>query len=131
MVYIFLWVLIWIVILWIILLFLYWTKRKPKLSKDRIWYYQKEIKKCVYSSPQDKIIQYDKILNYILKDLWYEWNLADQLKQNPKEIKDIQTIWKLHKLRNRLAHELSPIANNILLNESKNFEKELFKLLEI
>ncbi len=127
--YIFFWITLLVVVIWIFVLFIWWNKKSQKLSKNKIDFYKKEIKKCAYFSLNEKIIFYDKILNHILIDLWYTWNLWEQLRKNPKEIKNIQEIWRLHKLRNRISHELWVISNTDLIKEGNNFEKEINKLL--
>ncbi len=129
--YIFFWILLLVVLIWIIILIVWLKKKTQKLSKEKIDFYKKEIKKCKYVSLNEKFIYYDKILNHVLTDLWYIWSLWEQLKQNPKEIKNIQEIWRLHKIRNRISHELWLISNFSLTKECNNFEKEINKLLEI
>ncbi|MDD2487235.1 MAG: hypothetical protein PHS92_02615 [Candidatus Gracilibacteria bacterium] len=110
---------------------LFFVKRKKKgLSGERIEFYKKEIKKCYYSSASEKILRYDKILNHILKDFGYEGTLGEQLKKNPAVIGNIQEIWKLHKVRNQIAHELGQLSEVKLINDAKKFERELLKILE-
>jgi hypothetical protein len=55
--------------------------------------------------------------------------LGEQLKQNPIIIKDLNEIWRLHKFRNKIAHDIETIVDKVLERESKNFEKELKKIL--
>lgn len=74
-------------------------------------------------------MQYDKILSHILREYGYEWNVGDQLKARPKVIINIDEVWRLHKLRNRLAHELTEISSSTLKNEATNFKKVLTTLL--
>jgi len=103
---------------------------KPrKLSKWRISFYKDELIKCDSYSNSEKIIKYDKILNHILKDYWLKWGLWDQLKKKPAIIKDIQEIWRLHKIRNIIAHDLSGMSEVKLEIDATKYKKELNKLL--
>ena len=127
--FIFWWIFIFIIAIWIIILLLA-KKRKKWLSEEKIAYYKKEIKKCNYSSASEKILKYDKILNHILKDFWYEWSIWDQLKAKPAILNsNLQEIWKLHKVRNQIAHELVQLSEIKLINDAKRYEKELLKIL--
>lgn len=103
--------------------------RPRKLSKWRISFYKDELIKCDSYSNSEKIIKYDKILNHILKDYWLKWSLWDQLKKKPAIIKDIQEIWRLHKIRNIIAHDLSWMSEVKLEIDAIKYKKELNKLL--
>lgn len=87
-----------------------------------------------YSNPsfsrREKILEYDKFYHTILKEVWYSWTFADILKKHPSEIDNINHIWELHKLRNKLAHDISDIDEKLLNKKSIEFEKELFALLD-
>ncbi|MCK9272554.1 hypothetical protein M0P65_03335 [Candidatus Gracilibacteria bacterium] len=103
---------------------------KPrKLSKGRIAFYKDELIKCDNYSNSEKIIKYDKILNHILKDCGIKGNLGDQLKKKPTIIKDIQEIWRLHKIRNIIAHDLTGMSEVKLEIDAIKYKKELNKLL--
>jgi 5-methylcytosine-specific restriction endonuclease McrA len=92
---------------------------KPrKLSKWRIAFYKDELIKCDNYSNSEKIIKYDKILNHILKDCWIKGNLWD-----------IQEIWRLHKIRNIIAHDLTWMSEVKLEIDAIKYKKELNKLL--
>jgi hypothetical protein len=51
------------------------------------------------------------------------------LKSKPQEITDINHIWELHKIRNKLAHDIADISENILNKKAMEFEKEVIVLL--
>jgi hypothetical protein len=55
--------------------------------------------------------------------------LGDQLKAKPMIIDNQNTIWNLHKLRNRLAHDMDIISTSVLEKKSREFEKEILRLL--
>jgi len=51
------------------------------------------------------------------------------LKQKPSEIRDINNIWELHKLRNKLVHDFDLLSDGVLRKKSQNYEKEINVLL--
>lgn len=110
--------------------FFYFKKKQKKLDKDKLKSFEKILKKInLNSSNKEKIIDYDKIYHKILLELWYVWNFWDILKLNPKEISDINKIWELHKLRNKLAHDFDLLEEKILLSKQKEYLYEIEKLL--
>lgn len=77
-----------------------------------------------------QIIELDKIYHTILKELWYQWSFWEILKKQPKEIKNIQQIWDLHKLRNSLVHELKDFDEKLLENKSQEYRNIIEKFLK-
>lgn len=129
------WYFIWglflfIIFLWIFV-FLKFSKKK-KLSK----YDKKEILKnfkkikSLYSF-KEKMVDYDKLYYFILKKIWYKWSFWEILKSEPKHIKDLNKIWELHKIRNKLVHDFSDISENDLKKKVKEYEKEIEYFLKI
>ncbi len=117
-----------ILIYWISVIFQF--SKKNKLSKQKIKFYKKMIRKTsVWSNNKEKIIEYDKIYHKVLNDLWYVWTFWDILKQYPNEINDIDKIWELHKLRNKLVHEFDLITGSILKKKALDYKNELEKLI--
>jgi len=51
------------------------------------------------------------------------------LKLNPKEVIDINKIWELHKLRNKLVHDFDLISESMLRKKITEYEKEINALL--
>jgi len=74
-------------------------------------------------------MKYDVVLHHILKDYGYSGNVGDQLKAKPRVIHDLNTIWSLHKLRNKLAHSMDTISEELLERKAEEFEKEILRLL--
>lgn len=123
------WFIAFVFIIAIFILFKYWTKKK-KLSSEIIKDYNKKFLYIkINISPKERIIDFDKFYHLFLKELSYEWNFSDILKQNPSEIKDINKIWELHKLRNKLVHDFDEQANSFLLKKANEYETEVKKLL--
>ena len=79
------------------------------------------LKKIEDKSSKVQIIECDKIYHHILRDLWYSWSFWEILKRNPKEIKNIQDVWRLHKLRNSLVHELKERDEKFLEKSAEEY----------
>jgi hypothetical protein len=61
--------------------------------------------------------------------LKYKGSFWEILKLCPNEIGDLDQIWKLHKLRNKLVHELELPSVVELQKKSSDFHKSLKDLL--
>lgn len=126
--YFFLTVIILILLVGVFLTFRFSSKKE--LRKDKKNYYRKEIQKISnFPSPSERIMKYDVVLHHILKDYGYSGNVGDQLKAKPRVIHDLNTIWSLHKLRNKLAHSMDTISEELLERKAEEFEKEILRLL--
>ena len=117
-------------ILALFLLFIFRNKKKKLTSsqkKEIITFFNK-IKK--FRSNKEKIIDFDKLYHRILKDLWYKWSFGEILKKEPKEILNLNKIWELHKLRNNLVHQFNWEKEDFLEKKSKEYIKEIQKILK-
>ena len=119
-----------IVILFGIFVLLKFSKNK-KLDNNA----KKEIKKnLVYiknlSSNKEKIVDYDKLYHKILIKLWFKGSFGEILKSEPKVINDLNKIWELHKLRNKLVHDFDLLTENILKKKAEEYERIINNLLK-
>lgn len=107
-----------------------WSKKSKKLDDKKIKDFQKKlnsIKKSV--SSKEKIIDADKLYHKILQEAGYSGDFWSILKQKPILIWDLDTIWELHKIRNKLVHDFDNYDERLLLTKSNEFLKEIEKLL--
>jgi len=88
------------------------------------------IEKAGNTSPKQQIIEYDKIYHHTLKKLSYYGSFWEILKIRPKEIKNIEEIWELHKLRNSLVHELKNRDEKFLESQAIRYEKIIKKFVK-
>ncbi|MBS9784134.1 hypothetical protein KGV55_02170 [Candidatus Gracilibacteria bacterium] len=101
--------------------------KKKKLDEVK----QKELKKLlkninsIYNNPKQKIIDYDKLYHKILQELGYEGTFGEILKKEPNEVGDLDKVWELHKLRNKLVHEFDLITNATLNKKANEYEREI------
>lgn len=104
--------------------------RKTWLNKQKKDFFKKNIKRMkINSSSKEKIIEYDKIYHKILQEYSYEGTFGDILKKKPKEIRNLNKIWELHKLRNKLVHDFDLLSDGVLRKKSLEYEKEINVLL--
>lgn len=107
-----------------------WWKKWKKLDDKKLKDLQKKLSIIKKSeSPKEKIIDADKLYHKILQEAGYNWDFWSILKQKPIIIWDLDTIWELHKMRNKLVHDFDQYEERILLTKSNEFLKETEKLL--
>ena len=118
------------VFIWGFLVVIKFSKNK-KLSDEKILFYEKVLKKYKQiPSWKTKIIDYDKIYHKILNDIGHEGTFWEILKKEPNEISDIQKVWRLHKLRNKLVHDFDLLEESVLNKRAKEYEKMINQLLD-
>ncbi len=126
--YIIFWFLI--IIILAVFVILKFSKNK-KLDNSKIEFYQKKLRQVsLDNDKKHQIIDFDKFYHKILLDIWYDWTFWDILKLKPREINNLNKIWELHKLRNKLVHDFDLLEEVILMRKSKEYEKELKNLLK-
>ena len=122
-----------ILIIWIWVYFAFFYKKKAWFSQDQIKNFNKKMK--LISSPsyseREKIMELDKLYHYILKQAWYEGSFWEILKQNPICIEDINEVWRLHKIRNKLAHDFEEFEIVKLKKEVKKYNNEVKLLIKV
>ncbi len=104
---------------------------KKKIPKQRKAYLNKLFKDIsIKNWSKEKIIDYDKLYHKILIEIWYDWNFWDILKLEPNEIWNINKVWELHKLRNKLVHDFDLIDEKVLQKAENEYFREIFFLLK-
>lgn len=112
-----------------IFLVLKYTK-KEKLTQDQVDFLNKQYKKIIREiDEKSQIIHLDKLYHKTLVEFWYTGTFWEILKMKPEQISDIQKIWELHKLRNKLVHDFDNHEVVYLRKKSKEFQAEWNKLL--
>lgn len=118
-----------VLIFWIYIVFFY--KKSKKLTDAKVKYFEEKLKLIEKNiSSKEKIIDFDKLYHKILQEIWYSWDFWNILKLKPREINDLDMIWELHKLRNKLVHDFTNFDEVFLLNKQKIFLNEIKKLLD-
>ena len=95
---------IFIVLDLIILFFIFFKKKKLSNSQKQRFL---QIYQDIQSHPLEKqILEYDKLLEKVLHARGYKESLGNILKSHPSLFTNLDSLWKAHKLRNNIAHEL-------------------------
>ena len=105
--------------------------KKKKLSEAD----KKELKNIFKNmktskSDKEKLIDYDKLYHKILQKFWYNWTFWEILKAKPNEIWNLNKVWELHKLRNKLVHDVDEEIKENLFLKVKEYEKEIEIILK-
>ncbi len=132
--YVFILIFILVFTLWLFFIFDVWKivkRKKLSASKSNYLIQQYNIIKNSADNTKEQIIDYDKLYHKILKDLWYIWGFWDILKLKPKEIPNINKIWELHKLRNKLVHDFDLLEETVLKQKALEYRKEIKNILRI
>jgi len=123
---------IFIIIIFLVVIYIafIWWKKSKKLSFEKIKDFEKKVKQIKANiSSKEKIIDSDKLYHKILLEAGYNWDFWEILKQKPIIIWDSDKIWELHKIRNKLVHDFDNHAETFLRDKSKEYLKEIEKLL--
>jgi len=127
--YLAIWFLISVISFWISIILKF--SRKRKLSREDRKYFKKHFNQInIKLSSKERIIDYDKLYHKVLLWLWYEWTFWEILKQYPIEINDIETIWELHKLRNKLVHDFDLLDERLLKQKANKYKKILSQIIK-
>ena len=70
-----------------------------------------DLEKKLHWDPRFVVMEGDKLLNFLFKKLGYKGMLGDSLKKAGKQFSNEQDLWRAHKWRNSLAHELGANAD--------------------
>ena len=65
-----------------------------------------DLEKKLHWDPRFVVMEGDKLLDYLLQKLQHKGSLGDKLKKAGRQFSNEQELWRAHKLRNSLAHEL-------------------------
>lgn len=113
-----------------ILLVVRYGRKRRHIAPNRKAFFQSQLKRIIASeSYKWQIIDIDKLYHKILLEAGYEWSFWEILKQEPQEILDIDKIWDLHKLRNKLVHEFDLLSQKSMKAHSDAYVFEVKKLL--
>lgn len=103
-------------------------KKIPKEKKDYLNKLLRDISSKNWG--KEKIIDYDKLYHKILLEMWYNWTFWEILKMEPNEIWNINKVWELHKLRNKLVHDFDFIDEKYLKKKENDYKDEIIFILK-
>ena len=119
-----------ILFIWIFLLFKFRNK-KNKISSTKVTFFNNQLKRLIANwSYKEQIIDIDKLYHKVLVEGWYNWTFWEILKSEAREIWNLNKIWELHKLRNKLVHDFDTSSETVLKNKSLEYKNEFNKLIK-
>lgn len=78
-----------------------------KAEIGRRWKTIQMVSKTNASGLRSSVLEADKLLDYVMKKLGYPGDtMADRLKIAQKEFSNRNNVWRAHKLRNSMAHDV-------------------------
>ena len=116
-----------ITLLLVVFVFIKMRRRKGFSSESMqyIQYHWIIIIDSFNSHPKNAVLDMDKLLDYALSKHGFEGSLGEKLKKAGPRFKDLNGVWSAHKLRNRVAHELSDIDKDQAKRALKQFKSAL------
>lgn len=98
-----------IIVIFGIVMMVAMKRRRPKISARDERFLQDMWRKVLHtkqSNPGKAIIDADKIVDKAMSMIGYQGTFGEKLKKHSSVFSDLSGIWRAHKLRNKIAHEL-------------------------
>jgi len=125
----------WFLLIWLIFLvavyfiFLFiWRRRNRFGEKDReyIRINWNIVFSEAKSNPVKSILDADKLLDYALSRKGIKGSVGEKLKSKGDDLfSDINGVWNAHKLRNRIAHEISSVSEKEVSRALSSYKRAL------
>lgn len=100
--------------------FVYLKTRNVSLTKPDISFFKERIKNISTLPACQQILEFDKLLDLALAKIGKKGTLGEKLKNSEKLFSNIDNVWKVHKIRNKIAHEVGFVLKE---KEFENFRK--------
>ena len=118
-----------IIVFWIFLMFKF--RKTYKITNSKKVFFNKQLKKIIWSSSyKEQVVDLDKLYHKILQEAGYNGTFWEILKSHPSEISNINKIWELHKLSNKLVHDFDILWDNVLKNKAIDYSREIKNILK-
>lgn len=103
-----------------LILWIFWRRRVRAFRQEELNYMRSHwirILDSFDSHPRESVMDADKLIDYALMRQGFDGSLGEKLKKAGYRFSDLNGLWRAHKLRNEIAHELSDKLNK---GEAKN-----------
>ena len=113
----------------LVIAFIYLKKKKNGLSKKEKGNYLRYWNEISNESDYAKaIMNCDKLLDLLLQKKGLKGSLGEKLKNSKAFFSDYEGVWRAHKIRNRIAHDMEDgisekDAKNALIIYKKSFKE--------
>ncbi|MBD3330939.1 hypothetical protein GF354_05430 [Candidatus Peregrinibacteria bacterium] len=114
-------------ILFIVIIFLKRSSRS-KLTNQQLNYIHLHwirIIDTAASNPSSSILDADKLLHYVLAIKGFQGSTGAKMKGAQRHFSDLNGIWRAHKLRNRVAHEMLDLNRAQTKKALRSFKRAL------
>lgn len=117
------------VLMVVYILYRYSRKKLSPASIQRV----REKWKQIIDQPDHRhaILDADKLLDYALSELGLKGNLGSKLKKSPHLFSRVNDVWKAHKIRNNIAHQIDYQVTEPSYKQTMLYFKQAFKDLGI
>lgn len=94
------------------MVFVWFSLRRRKLPRTVVDRFGKEWQRIAgIGDHHRRVIEAENLLDSALRELRYMGSFAEKLRKAGPRFQRTEAIWKAHKLRNRLAHEMGIVVN--------------------
>ena len=107
--------------------------RRSTVDKTQIqakWQSIQAVSKSGASGLRNSVLEADKLLDYVMKQQGYPGEtMADRLRVAQKEFSNRDAVWRAHKLRNSMAHDIDfDLVKSQAMGALNDFERALKEL---
>lgn len=125
-------ILLFIVIDVLLVAFVVYRRTRKAASPKLVEEVQRQWKNIIRQKDQrHAIMDADKLLDYTLGKMGYTGSLGNKLKQAAGRFTSANNVWKAHKIRNNIAHQMNYHITEKVYKESMLYFKQAFKDLKI
>lgn len=109
-----------------------YRRYRKKLSPATIKYIRQQWKQIIgQSDHRHAIMDADKLLNYTLSQMGLRGSLGAKLKKSNHLFSKINDVWKAHKVRNNIAHQINYQVSEKVYKKTMLYFKKAFEELDI
>ena len=94
--------------------YVFWRKRHVRPDAETIRQVRQHwpsVTSRLESDPSGAVMDADKLLAHALQRIGYPGQMADKLRSAQARFSDVEALWRAHKLRNRVVHEVSVVVS--------------------
>lgn len=125
-------ILIFIVLDVVMVAYILYRRYHKGLSDEKIKEIKQRWKKIIAQDDRrHAIMDADKLLDYALGQMGMKGNLGSKLKKSDKLFSNINHVWKAHKVRNNIAHQIDYHVSEKTYKQTMLYFKQAFKDLKI
>ncbi|MEK7545268.1 MAG: hypothetical protein AAB551_04010 [Patescibacteria group bacterium] len=112
----------------------FFFRKKVRFSEKDIGFFRDRfvrLEAIVHQDPRFVVMEADKLFDRILGMSGYEGSLAEKMRRAEKNFHDVQGMWRAHKLRNFIAHEVDASISVVDARNALRAFKRAFRDLGI